>query len=158
MKIKRACVWEASRKAARGRYREGGSATQRVRERDFGLVATSLFHVRRNRSWNNRSPGSSSFPPEVDTMVSDNLGFSSSSSSSLVVLVCSACRFYIYVHVRVCVCALWSSFELISGVSTWMLKMCHSLSRSCFDGKVCVHWVARCATQGLRKNNILEGS
>lgn len=34
----------------RERYREGGRASQRVRERDFGLVATSLFHVRRNRS------------------------------------------------------------------------------------------------------------
>lgn len=33
MKIKSACVWEASRKAERGRYREGGRASQGERER-----------------------------------------------------------------------------------------------------------------------------
>lgn len=71
--------------------------------------------------------------------------FSSSSSSSLVVLICSACR-----YIRVCVSVCCSSCELVSGVSTWMLKMWHSFSRSCFDGKVCVLGVQRC-DKGVNK-------
>lgn len=142
MKIKSACVWEASKKE-RGKYREGGRASQRVRERFWISCYVTFFMSGETEAEITEAQSHRVFHLKWTQWFRTTSAFSSSSYSSLVVLICSAC-FY-YMRACVClVCVLCSSCELVSRVSTWMLKMWHNSSSSSYDT------VVRCVLAGQR--------
>lgn len=104
----------------RGKYREGGRASHRLRER-FWISCYVTFFMSGETEAEITEAQSSSFPPEVDTMVSDNLGF-----LLLFLFLLGSfdllCLLLLYVCVCLSVCVLCSSCKLVSRVSTWMLK------------------------------------